>query len=76
MGWCELDVLLRYGARLWAIEMKLSSSPERKDLDRLHKVADMVGADKRVLISKSKEQFETKDVMMTNLEGFLSLLSG
>ena len=76
MGWCELDVLLRYRARLWAIEMKLSSSPDRKDLDRLNKVADMVGADKRVLISKSKEQFETKDVMMTNLEGFLSLFPG
>jgi predicted AAA+ superfamily ATPase len=72
----ELDLLLRYRARLWAIEMKLSSSPDRKDLDRLNKVADMVGADKRILISKSKEQIETKDVMMTNLEGFLSLFPG
>jgi hypothetical protein len=66
-------LLLKHRARLWAIEMKLSSSPDRKDLDRLNKVADMVGADKRILISKSKEQIETKDVMMTNLEGFLSL---
>jgi uncharacterized protein len=67
----ELDLLLKYRAKLWGIEMKLSSSPDRKDLDRLNRVADLVSADKRILISKSKEHIESKDVMMTNLEGFL-----
>jgi predicted AAA+ superfamily ATPase len=67
----ELDLLLKYRAKLWAIEMKLSSSPHRGDLDRLNKVADLVGADKRILISKSKEHIESKDVMMTDLRGFL-----
>jgi hypothetical protein len=51
----ELDLLLKYRAKLWAIEMKLSSSPDRGDLDRLDNAADLVGADKRILISKSKE---------------------
>jgi predicted AAA+ superfamily ATPase len=67
----ELDLLLKYRAKLWAIEMKLSSSPDRGDMDRLNKVADLVGANKRILISKSKEHIESKDVMMTDLQGFL-----
>ena len=71
----ELDLLLKYKAKLWAIEMKLSSSPDRRDLDRLNKIADLVGADKRILISKSRELIKTKDVMMSNLEGLLSLFT-
>lgn len=71
----ELDLLLEYKAKLWAIEMKLSSSPDRRDLDRLNKIADLVGADKRILISKSRELIKTKDVMMSNLEGLLSLFT-
>jgi hypothetical protein len=71
----ELDLLIKYKAGLWAIEMKLSSSPDRRDLDRLNKIADLVGADKRILISRSKEQIKTRDVMMSNLEGLLSLFA-
>lgn len=71
----ELDLLLKYKAKLWAIEMKLSSSPDRRDLDHLNKIADLVGADKRILISKSREVIKTKDVMMSNLEGLLSLFT-
>lgn len=71
----ELDLLLKYEAKLWAIEMKLSSSPDRRDLDRLNKIADMVGADRRILISKSKERIKKKDFMLSDLEGLLSLFA-
>lgn len=72
----ELDLLLEYKSKLWAVEIKLSSSPDRKDLDRLNKTADMAGAHKRVLISRSREHIEAKDVVMTNLPGFISVLLG
>lgn len=71
----ELDLLLKYEAKLWAIEMKLSSSPDRKDLDRLNKIADMVGADRRILISKSKERIKKRNFMLSDLEGLLSLFA-
>jgi predicted AAA+ superfamily ATPase len=71
----ELDLLLKYEAKLWAIEMKLSSSPDRKDLDRLNKIADIVGADRRILISKSKERIKKGNFMLSDLEGLLSLFA-
>ena len=71
----ELDLLLKYEAKLWAIEMKLSSSPDRKDLDRLNKIADIVGADRRILISKSKERIKKRNFMLSDLEGLLSLFA-
>ena len=71
----ELDLLLKYKAKLWAIEMKLSSNPDRGDLDRLNRIADLVGADRRILISKSKVRIKTKDLMLCDLEGLLSLLT-
>jgi hypothetical protein len=55
--------------------MKLSSSPDRRDLDRLNKIADLVGADKRILISKSRERITKRDLMLSDLEGLLSLLT-
>ena len=50
----ELDLVLDLGPELWAIEVKLSSSPGRADMDRLEKTADLIGATHRFLVSQTR----------------------
>jgi predicted AAA+ superfamily ATPase len=69
----ELDLLLILNGKKWAFEIKLSGSPGRDELDRLKKAADMVGADRKVLISRTRRPIEGADVISTNLYGVLSL---
>jgi predicted AAA+ superfamily ATPase len=49
----EIDLVLQVGERLWAIEIKLTTAPTPADLARLNKVADLIGADLRILITQS-----------------------
>ena len=51
----EIDLLLDLGKERWAIETKLTSSPHPEDLARLNKVADLVHAGKRILVSQTAE---------------------
>ena len=70
----ELDLLLILNGKKWAFEIKLSGSPGRDELDRLKKAAAMVGADRKVLISRTRREIEGADVVSTNLYGVLRLL--
>jgi predicted AAA+ superfamily ATPase len=70
----ELDLLLIHNSKKWAFEIKLSSSPGRDELDRLQKAAEMVGADTKVLISRTRKEIKGRDVISTNLYGVLRLL--
>ncbi len=49
----EIDLLLDFGDRLWAIEIKLAASPGPDDMRRLGRAADLIGADKRILVSRT-----------------------
>jgi len=46
----EIDLLLDWENELCAVEIKLPSNPSKPEVDRLNKVADMVGATRRVLL--------------------------
>ena len=72
----ELDLLLIINGKKWAFEIKLSGFPGRDDLERLQKAAAMVGADKKLLISRTQREIEGTDVVSTNLYGVLRLLQG
>jgi hypothetical protein len=50
----EVDLVLDFGGRLWAIEIKLTSSPGPSDMRRLQAAADLIGAEKRILISQTR----------------------
>jgi predicted AAA+ superfamily ATPase len=71
----ELDLVLGMKNTLWAFEIKLTSNPGKEDLDRLNKTADMIRADKRVLLSRTKEPIVGTDTISTNIKGALHLLS-
>ena len=69
----ELDLLLIINGIKWAFEIKLSGSPGRYEMDRLRKAAEMVGADRKVLISRTRRPIEGADFISTNLVGVLRM---
>jgi predicted AAA+ superfamily ATPase len=72
----EIDLILGLSGETYAIEIKLSSSPGKGDRERIEKTADMIGADKRVLISKVPGHVESDTFISTNLRGFLAKTLG
>jgi len=70
----ELDLVLDFGNSRWAIEIKLSSSPSPQDMGRLNKVADMIEADRRILISQTREVVDDGNRVSCNLEWILTML--
>lgn len=51
----EIDLVLELGSRLWAIEIKLTSSPGPSDMEKLNRHADLIKADKRILVSRTRQ---------------------
>ena len=51
----EIDLVLDFGDARWAIEIKLSSDPSQHDMDRLDRAADLIDAEKRILVSQTRE---------------------
>ena len=70
----EIDLIFTIGRTMYAVEIKLSSSPGRDDMERLKKAADLVGEGKKVLISQTSRTIESADFLSTNLRGFLKFL--
>jgi hypothetical protein len=68
----ELDLVFRFHDITYAVEIKLSSSPGPDDLKRLRKAAELIGAEKQVLISRTDHPVENEAVISTNLRGFLT----
>ncbi len=72
---CELDLILLFPKGCWAFEIKLSTSPDQRDLERLNIAADLIQADKRLLVSKTKQTIQNKSSISTHLAGCIELLS-
>ena len=70
----ELDLVLRLFGNLWAFEIKLSSAPDKRDLDRLTKTAEMISADRWVLISRTAESIKGPAGISTNLGGAVNAI--
>lgn len=70
----EIDLLLDWGHERWAIEIKLTSNPSKQEVERLHKVADLVGAPQRILICRTASPFGNDRLTVTNLESWLQRL--
>jgi predicted AAA+ superfamily ATPase len=70
----EIDLVLDFGKEKWAIEIKLTSSPDVSAIGRLNKTADLIGASRRILISRTSKTVDNDKVISCNLEGFISYL--
>jgi predicted AAA+ superfamily ATPase len=71
----ELDLVLILNGKIWAFEIKLSSSSGRKEMDKLKRASEMIGADKIVLISRTRKEIRGKRIISTHLAGILRLIS-
>lgn len=72
----EVDLLLRCRGKLWAIEVKLTSSPTSSDLRRLKTIAERVGAGYCVIISRTASPVQGIDDASLNLQAALELFLG
>lgn len=70
----EIDLLIKYEDTLWAIEAKLTSNPSLHDFDSLNRAADLVGADKRVLVSQTTKPAISNDRISCSLPELLKIL--
>jgi predicted AAA+ superfamily ATPase len=71
-----IDLVLDLGGELWALEVKLTASPGPTDMDRLDKAADMIGASRRYLVSKTKRTTGGVERASCNLRWLLEHLQG
>jgi hypothetical protein len=72
----ELDLVFRHTGKLWAIDIKLSSSPGIDAMRRLNKTADLIGADYRVLVSRVSRPVESANSLSCDLPFLLQRLQG
>lgn len=72
----EIDLVLETPRVRWAIEIKLTTSPGPSDLARLNKAADMIGAERRVLVSRARTRSGTGNVVACDLAGLIDELRG
>lgn len=71
----EIDLVLDFGSSLWAVEIKLTSSPGPEDLRRLNRTADLIGASHRLLVSQTSQISGSPENGSFNLPTFLQVLS-
>lgn len=67
----EIDLVLDLGRERWAVEVKLTAHPSQNDMARLAKTADMVGATRRFLVTRSPEVVESGPSVACDLPAFL-----
>ena len=71
---CELDLVFKLGRRLWAVESKLTSSPASQEFDRFNAAADLIGAERRVLVAQVKETVFNGRSGIASLAGLVEIL--
>ena len=70
----EIDLVLKFPRGLWAFEFKLSASPGPEDFRKLNAAADLIKAEKRILVSKTPHPYESKSEVCSNIRHCLEYL--
>jgi len=70
----EIDLVLDMGRERWAIEVKLTSDPAPQDLERLDRVADLIHARKRILVSQTSQPAFSDRRVSCDLPSLVALL--
>jgi predicted AAA+ superfamily ATPase len=67
----ELDLVLDWGVKRWAVEIKLTSNPSSDMIGRLNKAADMIDAARRVLVCRIARPIETASLLVASPDVWL-----
>ena len=70
----EIDLVFQLEGRVWAVEAKLTSSPNPADFDRFQRAADLAGADRRYLVAHVPEPLVSGGRGIVPLRHLLALL--
>jgi uncharacterized protein len=70
----EIDLILDFGSRLYAIEVKLTSSPDSDDVTRFRKAAEMIKANRCILISRTQDYITSDSFISANIQQALKYL--
>ncbi|MBN1465518.1 ATP-binding protein [candidate division KSB1 bacterium] len=70
----EIDLVINLKGKIWAFEIKLTSQPSKNDMDRLNANADLINADYRVLLSRTKHPLHNDRSFSMNLPAILDIL--
>ena len=63
---------MKVDGTLWAIEVKLTTSPNRAHMTRLNRTADLIGADMRFLVTRQPETISGKTQTACDLAGMIA----
>jgi len=67
----ELDLVLEIEGEIWALEIKLTSNPSSGMIARLDKTADLIQANRRILVCRIARKIQSESLLVTNLSGWL-----
>jgi len=70
----EIDLILDFGGRLYAIEIKLTSSPDSDDVSRFRKAAEIIEAKRCLLISRTQDYITSENFVSANIQQALDFL--
>ncbi|MBI3108169.1 MAG: DUF4143 domain-containing protein, partial [Candidatus Rokubacteria bacterium] len=68
----EIDLVLDFGKSVCAVEVKLTAAPGPEDLARLNKTADLIKADKRILVTQTTGNVARAGQVSCNLPWLLA----
>ena len=72
----EIDLLLAVAGELWALEVKLTTGPRPADFARLNATADLVGANRRILVCQQCDRVETEAHVVCDVQGLAEFIAG
>lgn len=71
----EVDLVLEFAQERWAVEIKLTSNPDRGLIKRLEQSADFMAADRRFLVCRISTGFGSGPLRVCNLAEWLEMLA-
>lgn len=71
----EIDLIIEVNGERWAIEVKLTTTPSEKDLERLDELADLVAADRRMLVTQTAKVIDGGRRVSANLPWLIQQFS-
>ena len=72
----EIDLLLEVDGQLWALEIKLTTRARPDDMAKLNANADLVGADRRLLVCQRCERMENERQVACDVAGLAEIIAG
>ncbi len=68
----EIDLVLRVEREIWATEIKLTTNPTRAIMTRLNETADIIGADRRFVVTRRPGTFGNSITVASDLDGIIA----